>query len=54
MRDFYFHAPASLPEALTLLDEHKEDGRPFAGGTALVVLMKQSLVDHRVLGIRRL
>jgi carbon-monoxide dehydrogenase medium subunit len=45
MRDFYFHAPASLPEALTLLDEHKDDGRPFAGGTALVVLMKQSLVD---------
>src|SRR3954447_13235394 len=45
MRDFYFHTPASLPEALTLLDEHKDDGRPFAGGTALVVLMKQSLVD---------
>ena len=45
MRDFYFHAPTSLPEALTLLDEHKDDGRPFAGGTALVVLMKQSLVD---------
>ena len=45
MRDFYFHAPTSLPEALTLLDEHKEDGRPFAGGTALVVMMKQSLVD---------
>jgi aerobic carbon-monoxide dehydrogenase medium subunit len=45
MRDFYFHAPTSLPEALTLLDEHKEDGRPFSGGTALVVMMKQSLVD---------
>jgi carbon-monoxide dehydrogenase medium subunit len=45
MRDFYFHAPASLPEALDLLEEHRDDGRPFAGGTALVVLMKQSLVD---------
>src|SRR3954467_7291039 len=45
MRDFYFHAPTSLPEALTLLDEHKDDGRPFSGGTALVVMMKQSLVD---------
>jgi carbon-monoxide dehydrogenase medium subunit len=45
MRDFFYHAPTSLPEALTLLDEHKDDGRPFAGGTALVVLMKQSLVD---------
>jgi carbon-monoxide dehydrogenase medium subunit len=45
MRDFYFHSPATLDEALTLLDEHQEDGRPMAGGTALVVLMKQSLVD---------
>jgi carbon-monoxide dehydrogenase medium subunit len=45
MRDFYFHAPATLDEALTLLDEHQDDGRPMAGGTALVVLMKQSLVD---------
>ena len=45
MRDFYFHTPGSLDEALSLLDEHQEDGRPMAGGTALVVLMKQSLVD---------
>jgi carbon-monoxide dehydrogenase medium subunit len=45
MRDFYFHAPTTLDEALTLLDEHQDDGRPMAGGTALVVLMKQSLVD---------
>jgi carbon-monoxide dehydrogenase medium subunit len=45
MRDFFYHAPTSLPEALDLLDEHKEDGRPMAGGTALIVLMKQSLVD---------
>jgi carbon-monoxide dehydrogenase medium subunit len=45
MRDFYFHSPATLDEALTLLDEHQDDGRPMAGGTALIVLMKQSLVD---------
>jgi len=45
MRDFYFHSPRTLDEALSLLDEHQEDGRPMAGGTALVVLMKQSLVD---------
>ncbi|HLF77153.1 MAG TPA: xanthine dehydrogenase family protein subunit M [Dehalococcoidia bacterium] len=45
MRDFYFHQPNSLAEALNLLDEHQDDGRPMAGGTALVVLMKQSLVD---------
>jgi carbon-monoxide dehydrogenase medium subunit len=45
MRDFYFHQPTSLPQALDMLDEHQDDGRPMAGGTALVVLMKQSLVD---------
>jgi carbon-monoxide dehydrogenase medium subunit len=45
MRDFYFYTPQSLEEALDLLDEHQEDGRPMAGGTALIVLMKQSLLD---------
>ena len=50
MRDFYFHAPTSLDEALRLLDEHQDDGRPFAGGTAAVVLMKQNLLaaDHLI------
>ena len=50
MRDFYFHSPSTLEEALQLLDEHQEDGRPMAGGTALVVLMKQSLLeaDHLI------
>jgi aerobic carbon-monoxide dehydrogenase medium subunit len=50
MRDFYFYSPTSLDEALGLLDEHQEDGRPMAGGTALVVLMKQSLLeaDHLI------
>ena len=50
MLDFQFHTPATLHEALALLDEHGEDARLFAGGTALVVLMKQSLVvaDHMV------
>lgn len=45
MRDFFFHSPTNLPDALSLLEEHREDGRAFAGGTALVVLMKQNLVD---------
>jgi len=50
MRDFYFYSPTSLDEALTLLDEHQDDGRAMAGGTALVVLMKQSLLeaDHLI------
>ncbi len=50
MRDFYYYSPSTLNEALELLDEHQDDGRPMAGGTALVVLMKQSLLeaDHLI------
>lgn len=50
MRDFQFHTPASLPEALALLDEHGEDGRLFAGGTALVIMLKQGLLraEHMI------
>ena len=50
MRDFHFHSPSSIGEALAILQEHGEDARPMAGGTAMVNLMKQSLVfaDHIV------
>ncbi len=50
MRDFFFHAPTSLDEALQLLADHEDDGRPIAGGTAAVVLMKQNLLaaDHLI------
>ncbi len=44
MRDFFFHRPGSLEEALAVLSEHGEDARPMAGGTAIVNLMKQSLL----------
>lgn len=45
-----FHAPTTLGEAFDLLQTHGEDARVIAGGTALVVMMKQSLVmvDHLV------
>lgn len=45
MQDFFFHIPESQEEALVLLDQYGEDARVMAGGTALVVLMKQSLVQ---------
>ena len=50
MRDFAFHSPATLPEAFALLDQHGDDARLIAGGTAVVLLMKQSLLqpDHLV------
>jgi len=50
MRDFIYHAPASLDEALSLLEQYGEDARPIAGGTAMVNLLRQNLVfaDHLV------
>ena len=50
MRDFIYHAPTTIAEALSLLEEHGEDARPIAGGTAMVNLMKQNMVlaDHLV------
>ena len=50
MRDFSFYTPGSLEETFALLDQHGDAARVMAGGTALVVLMKQSLVeaDHLV------
>ena len=50
MRDFFFHRPTSVEEALDILREHGEDARPMAGGTAIINLMKQSLLfaDHIV------
>ncbi len=45
MADFFFHAPEKLEEVLALLDQYGEDARIIAGGSALSVLMKQSLVQ---------
>ncbi|MEX2446562.1 MAG: xanthine dehydrogenase family protein subunit M [Dehalococcoidia bacterium] len=50
MPEVTFQTPTTLDEAFGLLDEHGDEARLFAGGTALVVMMKQSLVvaDHIV------
>ena len=50
MRDFYFHAPTTIDETFALLDEYGEEARVMAGGTALVVMLKNSLVaaDHLI------
>jgi aerobic carbon-monoxide dehydrogenase medium subunit len=48
MNDFSFHAPESLKDALELLSKYDGDARVMSGGTALMLLLKQSLVnpDH--------
>ncbi len=49
MNEFTFLAPDSLDEALSHLQEHGEDAKVMAGGTALTIMMKQRLVMPEVL-----
>lgn len=46
---FEYCAPTELDEAFDLLERYGDDARPIAGGTALVILMKQRLVRPGVL-----
>ena len=41
MIDFELHSPSTLEEAFDLLEQYGEDSRVMAGGTALVLQMKQ-------------
>ena len=55
MYDFAFHSPASLEEALEMLDRYGDDARLMAGGTALVLQMKQRFSQPaHVIGLRSL
>ncbi|MDA1127454.1 MAG: xanthine dehydrogenase family protein subunit M [Chloroflexi bacterium] len=54
MIDFEYHHPTSLDEVFGLLDQYGEDARVMAGGTALVIQMKQRLAQPaHVIGLRR-
>jgi carbon-monoxide dehydrogenase medium subunit len=44
MNPFDFRQPDTVEEALTLLRDRGEDARVLAGGTALVIMLKQRLV----------
>ena len=46
IRSFDLLQPRSLSEASELLIEHGDDARPIAGGTTLVILMKQRAVHY--------
>jgi aerobic carbon-monoxide dehydrogenase medium subunit len=49
MNPFIYRTPETLEEALTLLREHGEDAKVIAGGTALIIMLKQRLVMPEVL-----
>jgi carbon-monoxide dehydrogenase medium subunit len=51
---FDYHAPISLQETFDLLDTYGEDAHLMAGGTALVLLLQQGLVQPgHVVGLRK-
>jgi len=55
VRPFDYVEPETLDEALALLADDPEDTLVMAGGTSLVILMKQELIrPARVIGLRRL
>ena len=54
MIDFEYHAPTNLDQVFDLLDKYGDDSRVMAGGTALVIQMKQRLSQPgHVIGMRR-
>ena len=54
MIDFEYHAPTSLDQVFELLEKYGDDARIMAGGTALVIQMKQRLSQPgHVIGLRR-
>ncbi|MBI2087253.1 MAG: xanthine dehydrogenase family protein subunit M [Deltaproteobacteria bacterium] len=48
MVTFDYLEPKSLEEACALLNEHGDDARLIAGGTALIIMMRQRLLNPRV------
>lgn len=45
MRNFEFLEPRTVPEASRMLADHGETARPLAGGTALLLLMRQRIAS---------
>ncbi len=47
MRDFEYHAPTTLDEAIGLLQQYGDEARPLAGGTDLVLMMTDRVLTPR-------
>ena len=43
--DFEYFAPKTLKEALSLLNQYRDDCKVIAGGQSMLVLMRQGLVS---------
>jgi len=49
MIKFDYCEPASVPDACALLNEHGEDARLIAGGTALLIFIRMRILNPRVI-----
>jgi len=47
--DVILHAPTSVEEASATLADYQGDARPIAGGTAVVLMLRQGLIQPRAL-----
>jgi aerobic carbon-monoxide dehydrogenase medium subunit len=47
MLEFTYHQPGTIGEAAAMLSEHGEDARVIAGGTAMLIALRQRLVQPR-------
>ena len=45
MRSFDYLEPTSLEEACSSLEQHGDEARPIAGGTGLLIMMRQRLLN---------
>ncbi len=46
---FDYHEPTTLKKAFSLLEKHGEDARVIAGGTSLIIMMRQRLLTPKVI-----
>jgi carbon-monoxide dehydrogenase medium subunit len=53
MKTFDYHTPSTVDEALSILAQHGDDAHFMAGGTSMMLLMSQGLVQPgHVVGLR--
>jgi carbon-monoxide dehydrogenase medium subunit len=49
MRSFEYLEPTTVEEACSLLRQHGDEARPIAGGTGLLIMMRQRLLNPAVI-----
>ena len=55
MRPFAYERPTRLADAIALLDEHGPDARPLAGGTDLIIRLRDgSIAPRLVIDVKRI